>query len=126
MSRIAPLFAGAVLFTGFGSVNAAPTREARLWEPVEWEFENPGCKANPFDLVAKAGFTHIETGHEIQTELFYSRDNGPFARNAPTRTSMPSEAGSISSPIRVFPASSPTSAQSGEGSEPTRHLCHNM
>jgi len=73
MSRIAPLFAGAVLFTGFGSVNAAPTREARLWEPVEWEFENPGCKANPFDLVAKVGFTHIETGHEIQTELFYHK-----------------------------------------------------
>src|SRR4030042_5129988 len=52
---------------------AAPIKEVKLWEPVEWKFENPGYNGNPFDLVAKATFTHKDTGREIQTELFYDR-----------------------------------------------------
>jgi hypothetical protein len=49
---------------------AAPVKEAKLWEPVEWKFQNPSCNGNPFDLIAKASFTHADTGRKIRTELF--------------------------------------------------------
>lgn len=45
---------------------------SRLWEPVEWTFQNTSRAGNPFDLVATAFFTHLETGHTIRTELFYA------------------------------------------------------
>ena len=49
----------------------ASSETAKLWEPVTWTFRNPGYSGNPFDLVAKAIFTHTPTGKKIQTELFY-------------------------------------------------------
>jgi hypothetical protein len=52
-------------------VHASPAKEAKLWEPVNWTFRNPSCPGNPFDLVAKATFTHKRTGRKIRTELFY-------------------------------------------------------
>jgi hypothetical protein len=52
-------------------VLASPAREAKLWEPMNWTFQNPGCSGNPFDLVAKATFTHKPSGRKIRTELFY-------------------------------------------------------
>jgi len=60
---------------GFTTVFASPGKEAKLWEPVEWKFRNPSCSGNPFDLVAKATFTHTPTGKNIQTELFYDGNN---------------------------------------------------
>ena len=54
---------------------AAPIKEAKLWEPIDWSFENLTHAGNPFDLVAKATFTHKETGRKIQTELFYGGGN---------------------------------------------------
>lgn len=56
-------------------VLAALTGKAKLWEPVTWTFQNPSYSGNPFDLVAKATFTHASVGQKIQTELFYDYDN---------------------------------------------------
>ena len=52
---------------------ASAMMESKLWEPVNWSFENPSCSGNPYDLVAKATFTHTSTGQKIRTELFYDR-----------------------------------------------------
>ncbi len=57
---------------------AEPMKKARLWEPVTWTFENPSYSGNPFDLVAKATFTHAPSGETIHTELFY--DGGSIWR----------------------------------------------
>jgi hypothetical protein len=65
---------------------AAPIKEVKLWEPVEWKLENPRHNGNPFDLVAKATFTHKDTGREIQTELFYDSGDAWKLRFAGTRT----------------------------------------
>lgn len=64
-------FCVCLLAIGINSSVAAPIKEAKLWEPAEWSFENPSHAGNPFDLVAKATFTHKETGRKIQTDLFY-------------------------------------------------------
>ena len=53
------------------SVSASPRKSARLWEPVDRTFRNPDYSGNPFDLSAKATFTHTPTGQKIRTELFY-------------------------------------------------------
>jgi len=45
-------------------VLASPTRKAKLWEPVTWTFRNPSYSGNPFDLVAKATFTHASGGQK--------------------------------------------------------------
>ena len=52
-------------------VSASPAKEAKLWVPVDWTFQNPSHSGNPFDLVATATFTHAPTGRKIRTELFY-------------------------------------------------------
>ena len=65
---------------------AAPMKEAKLWEPVEWKFENVSCSGNPFDLVAKAIFTHADTGQKIQTELFHDSGDVWRLRFTGTRT----------------------------------------
>jgi hypothetical protein len=71
MSRIILFCYITVSLTGFAPVFASPPKETKLWEPVEWKFENPGYEANPYDLVAVAVFTHKNTGRKIQTGLFY-------------------------------------------------------
>jgi len=60
-----------ILWIVFTPVLASPTRKAKLWEPVTWTFRNPSYSGNPFDLVAKATFTHASGGQKIQTEFFY-------------------------------------------------------
>jgi len=57
-----------ILFT---PVLASPGRAAKLWEPVTWTFRNQSYSDNPFDLLAKATFSHIPNGQKIRTELFY-------------------------------------------------------
>jgi hypothetical protein len=64
-----------ILFIGFGRVSASPIKEAKLWEPVTWNFRNPSYSGNPFDLVVKASFTHTSSGRKIQTEFFYDSGN---------------------------------------------------
>jgi len=80
------IFLISVSLIGFGPVFAAPPKQAKLWEPVDWEFQNPGHKGNPFDLVAKATFTHIDTGQKIRTELFYDAADTWKLRFTGTRT----------------------------------------
>ncbi len=65
------LFVLLVLWMMFTPVMASAASQARLWEPVTWTFRNPICSGNPFDLVAKAVFTHTPGGRQIRTELFY-------------------------------------------------------
>jgi len=64
-----------ILLIGFTSVLASPIEEAKLWEPVTWKFRNQSYSGNPFDLVAKATFTHTPSGKNIQTEFFYDGNN---------------------------------------------------
>ena len=66
---------GGLALAGTATAEHTPTGPARLWEPVEWTFQNTSYAGNPFDLVAKAVFTHAETGQEIRTELFYAGDD---------------------------------------------------
>ncbi len=80
------IFLISVSLIGFGPVFATPPKQAKLWEPVDWEFQNPGHKGNPFDLVAKATFTHIDTGQKIRTELFYDAADTWKLRFTGTRT----------------------------------------
>jgi len=64
-----------ILLMGFTSVLASPIEEAKLWEPVTWKFRNQSYSGNPFDLVAKATFTHTPSGRNIRTEFFYDGNN---------------------------------------------------
>lgn len=64
-----------VFLTCFAPVFASSPKEAKLWESVEWKFENPNYDGNPYDLVAEAVFTHKPTGSKIKTELFYDTSN---------------------------------------------------
>jgi hypothetical protein len=73
MLRITHFFCIVVSLTSFAPVLASLPKEAKLWEVVEWKFENPGYKGNPYDLVSEAVFTNKTTGREIKTELFYDR-----------------------------------------------------
>ncbi|MHC4740574.1 MAG: penicillin acylase family protein [Planctomycetota bacterium] len=68
------------------SIPAAQTKQAKLWEPVEWQFKNPAHAGNPFDLVAEATFTHEVTGKKIRTELFYDTGNVWKLRFTGTKT----------------------------------------
>jgi hypothetical protein len=75
MLRFTIFFYITIFLTCFAPVFASPTKEARLWEPVEWKFENPNYEGNPYDLVAVAVFTHKTTGRKIKTQLFYDTSN---------------------------------------------------
>ncbi|MFQ6034385.1 MAG: DUF5060 domain-containing protein [Sedimentisphaerales bacterium] len=54
------------------TIRSAQNSQARLFEPVEWTFTNSSYRGNPFDIVAKAVFTHQQSGQKIRTELFYA------------------------------------------------------
>jgi len=43
---------------------------AKLFEPIEWTFNNPSHSGNAYDVVATATFTHA-TENSIVTELYY-------------------------------------------------------
>jgi len=60
-----------VALTCAAMAGPSPDRRAKQWEPVEWRFKNPGCKGNPFDLEARATFTHAEGG-KITTGMFHA------------------------------------------------------
>lgn len=63
-----------VLFTLCLSPRAAEMN-ARVWEPVEWTFDNDSYAGNPYDIVAKATFKHEQTEEEITTEIYYDGDH---------------------------------------------------
>jgi hypothetical protein len=68
------------------SVLASEIKLARLWEPVDWTFQNTDYSGNPFDIIAKATFTHMHTGQKIRTELFYDGSNTWKLRFTGTQT----------------------------------------
>ena len=61
-------------------------RTAKLWQPVEWTYNNNSCSGNPFDLVAEATFYHEDGRQKIHTELFYNGRNEWKLRFTGTRT----------------------------------------
>ena len=72
--RMGNSFAHAVILaTLLVSAPASAITEAKLWEPVTLSFENPSYPGNPYDLQANATFTHLPTGQQIRTGLFYDR-----------------------------------------------------
>jgi hypothetical protein len=77
-----------ILLIGLTPVLASPIKEAKLWEPVTWTFRNPSYSGNPFDLVAKAAFTHAPSGQKIQTEFFYDDGNTWKLRFTGTHTGL--------------------------------------
>jgi hypothetical protein len=75
-----------ILVTLFVSAPASAVTESKLWEPVTLSFENPSYSSNPYDLRARATFTHLPTGQRIRTELFYDRGDTWKLRFTGTRT----------------------------------------
>ena len=68
MQRVRTLVLGVILclpVAGYG---------ARLYEPVEWRFNNPSFNGNPYQLVSTATFVHA-SADDIVTELFYDGGN---------------------------------------------------
>ena len=61
-----------VLFVISCPAMGSQVKQAKLWEPVEWIFQNPGYSGNPFDLEVLATFTHVKSGKIIKTEMFYA------------------------------------------------------
>lgn len=47
----------------------------RLWEPLEWTIAGPTDVSNPFAVKASATFTHVQSGEERRTGLFYIGDD---------------------------------------------------
>jgi len=51
------------------------SRQATMWEPVEWSFKNVRYSRNPFDIRVWVTFTHVGTGKKRTTQMFYDGDN---------------------------------------------------
>jgi len=68
------------------AIEDTPKGQVRLWEPAQWSFQNASYTGNPFDLVAKALFTHARSGEKIRTELFYAGGDTWKLRFTGTRT----------------------------------------
>ena len=46
-------------------------KTGKQWIPLEWSFENPTFKGNPYDLIATVVFVHSKTAEEHTTEMFH-------------------------------------------------------
>ncbi len=67
-----------VLLAGFWSCQNGSVldRSTTMWAPyVEWNLTNETFEGNPFDVFAKAKFTHAESGKQNTSEMFYSGDS---------------------------------------------------
>ena len=58
----------------------APEYGEVVHRPIDIRFENSTVSGNPFDLVAKVVFTHMDSGERRVTEMFYSGDDVWTAR----------------------------------------------
>jgi len=60
----------------FSSLHARDfgTRRAQIWQTVDWHIENVNGQGNPFDLMARATFTHLDSGRTRTTPVFYDGD----------------------------------------------------
>ncbi|MHC4124703.1 MAG: DUF5060 domain-containing protein, partial [Planctomycetota bacterium] len=67
-------------------IKSAGDGQGKIYQPVEWKFKNIKYQGNPFDVVAKAVFTHNDTGEKITAELFYDKGNCFKLRFTPTKT----------------------------------------
>ena len=63
MQRVRTLVLGVILclpVAGYG---------ARLYEPVEWRFNNPSFNGNPYQLVSTATFVHASADDIVNRAL---------------------------------------------------------
>src|SRR5688572_8545664 len=60
--------------------SAVEDKTGKLWEPIEWRFENPSCEGNPFDLMAEATFRHENEKETIRANLFHTGDKNWILR----------------------------------------------
>jgi len=62
------------------------SREALMWEVVEWQAEAPDHSSNPFDVAATVTFTHEGSGSNHTTQMFYDGLNKWCFRFVGTQT----------------------------------------
>ncbi len=62
------------------------SRDGVMWDCAEWSVKNVPHSGNPFDVSAKATFTHAETGQKRITEMFYDGNGVWQFRFTGTRT----------------------------------------
>jgi hypothetical protein len=68
-------------------VHEFPHQTGTLWAPyLEWSISNISYSGNPFDLIANAKFTHLESGEIRNTQMFYAGDGTWKFRFTGTRT----------------------------------------
>ena len=60
-------------------------RSGRQWSVIEWSLNNPAVEGNPFDLVARATFSHAASGESIATGMYYAGGRTWKFRFTPTR-----------------------------------------
>lgn len=70
MNKVTFLLFSSVWF--FVIVPCSMAKDARMFEPVEWEFVNPSWEGNPFDIAAEAVFSLDNGNQQITTGLFYA------------------------------------------------------
>jgi hypothetical protein len=49
-----------------------PDKTAPLWQYTQWSVDKVSHSGNPFDIVAKVTFSHIQSGEKHITEMFYN------------------------------------------------------
>lgn len=77
-TEAARIVAGATTSSSYvisADTTTSVSREAYLWEPIEWSIENSSYSGNPFDLVATVTFEHQESSKTHTTQMYYSGNN---------------------------------------------------
>ena len=75
ISMFASTLVSSMLFAVTTEAGADNTldRTGRQWAPfLEWTVKNPEYTGNPFDVIATATFTHVQSGEKRTTGMFYS------------------------------------------------------
>jgi hypothetical protein len=83
------LLAATLVFVFAGNVSSAESPgesvHIALHQTVEQAYSNPRFTGNPYDLIAQAVFTHVESGESRVTSLFYIGDRQWQSRFTPTQ-----------------------------------------
>lgn len=81
--------AALALATGFAQDGSGENAvEVPLHEPQSWSVPYPDPSENPFDVLASAVFTHVESGITASTDLFWIGDGTYEFRFTPTLTGL--------------------------------------
>ena len=69
-----------------GKTKNLGSRDGLMWDCMEWSVKDVSHSGNPFDVSARAAFTHAGTGEKRVTEMFYDGDDAWRFRFTGTRT----------------------------------------